>query len=48
MDKVYLLNNSVSFIGKFVESKEFLNQMVEALGIIIDRRHKGRLRKLEC
>jgi hypothetical protein len=28
-------------------SEEFLNRMVEALGIIIDRRPKGRLRKLE-
>ena len=28
-------------------SEEFLNQMVEALGIIIDRRLKGRPRKME-
>jgi len=28
-------------------SEEFLNQMVEALGIIIDRRPKGRPRKME-
>jgi len=28
-------------------SKEFFIQMVEALGIIIDRRPKGRLRKME-
>jgi len=28
-------------------SEEFLNQMVEALGIIIDRRPKGRPRKRE-
>jgi hypothetical protein len=28
-------------------SVEFLNQMVEALGIIIDRRPKGRTRKME-
>ena len=28
-------------------SEEFFNQMVEALGIIIDRRPKGRLRKRE-
>ena len=30
-----------------MESEEFLNQMVEALDIIIDRRPKGRLRKSE-
>ena len=29
-------------------SEEFLNQIVEALGIIIDRRPKGRPRKMEC
>ena len=28
-------------------SEEFLNQMVEALGIIIDRRPKGRPHKTE-
>ena len=28
-------------------SKEFFNQMVEALGIIIDRRTKGRPCKIE-
>ena len=28
-------------------SEEFLNQMVEALGIIVDRRPKGRSRKME-
>jgi len=27
--------------------EKFLNQMVEALGIIIDRRPKGRPRKME-
>ena len=36
------LNNSVTFRGKPIESEEFLNQMIEALGIIIDRRPKGR------
>jgi len=30
-----------------MESEEFLNQIVEALGIIIDRRPKGRPRKRE-
>jgi len=28
-------------------SEEFLNQMIEALDIIIDRRSKERLRKME-
>jgi len=28
-------------------SEEFLNQMIEAFGIIIDRRPKGRPRKME-
>jgi len=28
-------------------SEGFLNQMIEALGIIIDRRPKGRPRKME-
>jgi hypothetical protein len=27
-------------------SEEFFNRMIEALGIIIDRRPKGRLRKM--
>jgi len=39
------VNNSVTFSGKPIESKEFFNQKVEALGIIIDRRPKGRPRK---
>jgi len=30
-----------------IESEKFPNQMVEALGIIIDRGSKGRLRKRE-
>ena len=41
------LNNSVIFNGKPIEREEFLNQMVETLGIIIDKRPKGRLRKME-
>jgi hypothetical protein len=45
--KVYYLNNSVTFTGKPIEFKEFLNQIVKALGITIDRRHKGRPRKME-
>jgi len=44
---VYQLNNSVTFCVKTMESEEFLNRMVEALGIIIDRRPKGRPRKME-
>ena len=28
-------------------SEDFLKQMVEALGITVDRRSKGRLRKME-
>ena len=44
---LYLLNNSVTFGGKPMGSEEFLIQMVEALGIIIDRCPKGRPRKRE-
>jgi len=44
---VYQDNNSVNFSGKLIGPEEFLNQMVEALGIIKDRRPKGRLRKIE-
>jgi len=41
------INNSVTFSEKPIGSEELLNQMVEALGITIDRRPKGRLRKME-
>lgn len=41
------VNNSAIFIGQFVESEELLNRMIEVLGIIIDRRPKGKLRKRE-
>ena len=44
---VFQINNSVTFSGKPIRPEEFLNQMVEALGIIIDRRSKGRPRKME-
>ena len=44
---MHYLNNSVIFSGKPIGSKEFLNQMVEALDIIIDRRPKERIRKRE-
>ena len=41
------VNNSVTFSRKPIVSEEFLNQMVEVLGIIIDRCPKGRPRKRE-
>jgi len=41
------VNNSVTFSGQPMGSEEFLNQMVEDLGIIIDRRPKERPRKME-
>ena len=45
---MYQVNNSVIFSGKpIVGSEEFLNRMVETLGITVDRRPKGRLRKME-
>ncbi|MBU1290391.1 hypothetical protein KJ898_01120 [bacterium] len=44
---MYQVNNPVTFSGKSMGSEEFLNQLVEALGIIIDRRPKGRPRKME-
>ena len=42
---MYQVNNSIAFSGKPVGTEEFLNRMVEALGITIDRRPKGRPRK---
>jgi len=44
---VYQLNNSVTFSRKPIGSEEFLHQIVEALGITIDRRLKGRPRKIK-
>ena len=41
------VNNSVTFSGIPTGSEEFFNQMIETLGITIDRRPKGRLRKME-
>ncbi len=41
------VNNSAIFSGKLIESEEFLNQMVEDLDIIIDRRPKGSPCKME-
>jgi len=44
---VYQLNNSVIFNGKPIVSEEFINQIIEALGIIIDRPPKERPCKME-
>ena len=41
------VNNSVIFSEKHIGFEGFLNQMAEVLGIIIDSRPKGRLRKME-
>ncbi len=46
--KVCQVNNSVIFGGKPIGLEEFLNRMVEALGItVIDRCPKGKPRKRE-
>ena len=47
MRKVYQVNNSVTFSGQPVGFEESLIRMVETLGIIIDRRPKGKPRKME-
>ena len=44
---MYQVNNSVTFSGKPIGSKDFLNQIVEALDIAVDRHPKGRLRKMK-
>ena len=44
---MYLVNNSVTFNRKPMGSEGFLNRMVEALDIIIDRRPKGISHKME-
>ena len=44
---MYQVNNSVTLSEKHIRSEEFLSQMIEALSIIIDRRSKGRPRKME-
>ena len=41
------VNNSINFSRKPIGPEEFLIQMVEALGIIIDRSPKGRPGKLK-
>jgi len=47
MGKMCQVNNSVTHCRKPIGSEEFLNQMVEALGITIDRRPKGRPSKMK-
>jgi len=43
---LHQLNNSITFCGKpIIGFEEFLNQMVEALGITTDRRPKKRPKK---
>ena len=44
---MYQVNNSAIFSGKPIGLEVFFNRMVEALGITIDRRPKGRPRKIE-
>jgi len=44
---VYRVNNSATFSGKPVGSEEFLNLMIETLGITVDSRPKERPRKRE-
>ena len=41
------VNNPVTFGGQPTGSEEFLNRMVEALSITIDRSPKGRPHKME-
>ena len=42
------INITVTFSRKPIGSEEFLNQIVEVLGISMDRRSKGRPRKMEA
>jgi len=44
---MHQVNNLATFSRKPIGSEEFLNRMVEALGIIIDRCPKGMPRKME-
>jgi len=44
---VYQVNIPVTFSGQPIGSEEFLNLMIEVLCITIDRRPKGRLRKMK-
>ena len=45
--RLLILSNSVTFSGQLMEPDEFLNQRVEALGITMDRRPKGRPCKMK-
>ncbi len=44
---MYQVNNSVIYSEKPIGTGEFINRMVAALGIIIDRLPKERPRKIE-
>ena len=44
---MFQVNNSVTFSVKPIGYVEFLNRMIETLGITIDRRPEGRPRKRE-
>jgi hypothetical protein len=44
---MYQFNHSVTFSENLTGSEEFLTQIVEALGVIIDRRPKGWVCKRE-
>ena len=41
------VNNSETFSEKPIESEEFFSQIVETLGITVNRRPKGRPLKIE-
>ena len=45
---MHQLNNSDTFSGKPIGFEEFFNRIVEASGITVDRRPKGRPRKTGC
>ncbi|GAF99393.1 unnamed protein product [marine sediment metagenome] len=44
---MYQLNNSVTFSGQRISPEEFLNRIVKALDVAVDRRPKERPRKIE-
>ena len=46
--KVYQVNNLITFSRKPIGPEEFLNQMIEALGILINRCFKESPRKMEA
>jgi len=41
------VNNSLTLSGKPIGPGESLNRMIETLGITVDRRPKGKPRKME-